>query len=308
MLTCACEVGADKYEIQIIPAVTKECRCKIRYYSGTIPCNIGALQVVYCIWGKIKLGKSFARFPYRPGFWLPLLKNSDSLNNTAPMASFARLTSGTLARLSSCGAFARPSVASACRGFHAVAMAESSSSSSASAEPSVSSSQPAVRRVRVYTRTGDKGTSSLYTGERRAKDDAVFEALGDVDELNAHVGMARELATDSLRGSGVESLISRLAQIQSRLLDAGSAIATPPDSCTPEQLARVAFPGEITRSLEQWIDEMDSELPPLRNFILPVSRSVSSSLCGEQAQRASHVPSSCAIHTLFTTRAHFAPC
>lgn len=167
-------------------------------------------------------------------------------------------------------------------------MAESSSSSSASAEPSVSSSQPAVRRVRVYTRTGDKGTSSLYTGERRAKDDAVFEALGDVDELNAHVGMARELATDSLRGSGVESLISRLAQIQSRLLDAGSAIATPPDSCTPEQLARVAFPGEITRSLEQWIDEMDSELPPLRNFILPGGGKASAALhiCRTVCRRA----------------------
>lgn len=150
-------------------------------------------------------------------------------------------------------------------------MAESSAAAAAPSDSGSGTAAPAVRRVRVYTRTGDKGTSSLYTGERRAKDDAVFEALGDVDELNAHMGMARELASDSLHGSGVESLVSRLAQIQSRLLDAGSAIATPSDSGTPEQLARVVFPSEITRNLEQWIDEMDSELPPLRNFILPVS-------------------------------------
>ena len=65
---------------------------------------------------------------------------------------------------------------------------------------------------------------------------------------------------------GIES---QLVAIQSLLLDAGSAIATPPDSSTPEQLARVVFGGHHAATLEGWIDAMDDELPPLKNFILP---------------------------------------
>ena len=77
-------------------------------------------------------------------------------------------------------------------------------------------------RVCIYTRTGDCGASSLYTGERRAKDDAVFAALGDVDELNSHLGLASAYCQQE--GNG---LAPRLAEIQSRLLDVGTAVATP---------------------------------------------------------------------------------
>lgn len=120
-------------------------------------------------------------------------------------------------------------------------------------------------RHKVYTKTGDAGSSSLYNGERRAKDDAFFSALGDVDELNASVGLAREHCAAS--GVGIEA---QLVEIQSRLLDAGSAIATPTLTSSPEQLARAAFPSGIVAALESWIDEFDAELPPLKNFILPV--------------------------------------
>lgn len=121
-----------------------------------------------------------------------------------------------------------------------------------------------TRRYRVYTRTGDKGESSLYNGERRTKDDEFFMALGDVDELNACIGLAREYG--AVGSIGIEE---QLVEIQSRLLDVGSAIATPRKSSRPEQLERALFSPDFTTQLEQWIDTMDDQLPPLKNFILP---------------------------------------
>jgi ATP:cob(I)alamin adenosyltransferase len=124
-----------------------------------------------------------------------------------------------------------------------------------------------VRHIKVYTRTGDKGKSSLYNGKRREKSDAIFSALGDTDELNAHLGVAREFCTTDVVG---EALPARLVEIQSRLLDIGSVIATPLNSSTEEQLGRVQFDDAHVDALESWIDEMDAELPALRNFVLPV--------------------------------------
>ena len=135
----------------------------------------------------------------------------------------------------------------------------------AAPEAPSASPTPSPKRVRVYTRTGDGGTSSLYNGTRAPKDDARFVALGDVDELNAAVGVARDAAASS----GLHSLVHQLGEVQSRLLDAGSSIATPPDSSSAAQLARAAFPRGQAALLEGWIDEMDDTLPPLRNFILP---------------------------------------
>lgn len=120
------------------------------------------------------------------------------------------------------------------------------------------------RGMKIYTKTGDKGTSQLYSGERRPKDDQIFMALGDTDELNASLGIVREyLKPDS-------PVSDELEEIQSRLFDIGSAIATPRSSTKSDRkVALTAFPATHVSSLEHWIDELNAELPPLKNFILP---------------------------------------
>eukprot|EP01065_Artemidia_motanka_P010312 TRINITY_DN15452_c0_g1_i1.p2 TRINITY_DN15452_c0_g1~~TRINITY_DN15452_c0_g1_i1.p2 ORF type:complete len:331 (+),score=93.79 TRINITY_DN15452_c0_g1_i1:61-993(+) len=122
-----------------------------------------------------------------------------------------------------------------------------------------------LKKASVYTRTGDKGTSALFTGERRSKDDLVFEALGAVDEVMAHVGVARE----HLRNLGVMAHEERLEEIQVRLLDAGSHIATPRDNCSATKLALTTFTDDHVRGIEQWIDQLNADLPKLRSFIVP---------------------------------------
>lgn len=120
--------------------------------------------------------------------------------------------------------------------------------------------------MKVYTKTGDKGTSQLFSGERRPKNDAVFQALGDTDELNAQIGVAVEQA----RVAGNAELPPRLEQIQSRLFDLGACVATPLTSASESKQRRTGlFDEQNVAQLEAWIDEMDEQLPPLKCFILP---------------------------------------
>ena len=93
-------------------------------------------------------------------------------------------------------------------------------------------------------------------------------ALGDVDELNSQIGVAREFL-----GKDLGLLSEFLAEIQCRLLDAGSNIATPcGEGGSEEKIQRSQFDaqGEAVKRLEAWIDFMDATLPPLTAFILPV--------------------------------------
>lgn len=120
------------------------------------------------------------------------------------------------------------------------------------------------RRVKIYTKTGDKGTTSLFNGERRSKSDPVFEALGHTDELNSAIGVAREFCKHI-----DDTLATRLETIQSILLDVGSNIATPRLQSSDAHKNRTKFDGIHVTRLEQWIDEMEATLPPLTNFILP---------------------------------------
>ena len=135
------------------------------------------------------------------------------------------------------------------------------------------SGESAPAKARIYTRTGDAGTSQLYSGQRRGKADAVFQALGDTDELNSHLGVALQHAS-AARGT----LAPQLEQVQSRLLDVGSAIATPISQSSERKLQRVSFPEIEVEAVEAWIDELDDKLPPLMNFILPSGGALSAQL------------------------------
>jgi cob(I)alamin adenosyltransferase len=117
--------------------------------------------------------------------------------------------------------------------------------------------------LRIYTRLGDEGETSLYTPkgvpQRLPKSDARVEAYGTVDELNAVIGVARaELAAD-------DPAQPLLAYVQHRLFHAGYDISTmPQDGQIPE-----AVKAEDTKKLEAEIDRLQSDLPALRQFILP---------------------------------------
>jgi len=130
-----------------------------------------------------------------------------------------------------------------------------------------------ARSFRIYTRTGDSGNTSLFTGERRLKSDAVFEALGTADELSSHLGLCKELASDA--GHPYTDLLQR---VQCLLQDVSSAIATPNSSARQSHKTRTEFNNEHTQELEECIDAYSTRLPPLENFILPGGGKVSSSL------------------------------
>lgn len=110
----------------------------------------------------------------------------------------------------------------------------------------------------------------LFSGQRRRKDDTVFTALGDSDELNAAIGLAAAHCATS-GGERGQSLLVQLQTVQSRLLDVGSAVATPRSESSSQRLERTSFDGDGggSKTIEAWIDGMDAQLPPLRNFILP---------------------------------------
>ncbi|XP_068560023.1 corrinoid adenosyltransferase MMAB [Cebidichthys violaceus] len=120
------------------------------------------------------------------------------------------------------------------------------------------------RVPKIYTKTGDKGFSSTFTGERRPKEDHIFEALGSTDELSSAIGLAREFCLD--KG---HTFTYQLDKIQCILQDVGSNIATPRSSARESHIKRTTFTAQPIADLENWIDTFTEELPPLTNFILP---------------------------------------
>ena len=114
--------------------------------------------------------------------------------------------------------------------------------------------------MKIYTKTGDAGETSLFGGRRVSKADARVAAYGDVDELNAWLGFVRSNLSDGQLGEMLEHLQRDLFALGARLADPGHKIA--------ERVVKAAVTdADITR-LEGWIDQLESELQPLRRFIL----------------------------------------
>ncbi|XP_072659015.1 corrinoid adenosyltransferase MMAB isoform X3 [Canis lupus baileyi] len=126
------------------------------------------------------------------------------------------------------------------------------------------SSSKTPRIPKIYTKTGDKGFSNTFTGERRPKDDQVFEAVGTTDELSSAIGFALEFITEKGHPFAEE-----LQKIQCSLQDVGSALATPHSSAREAHLRHATFEAGPILELEQWIDKYSNQLPPLTAFILP---------------------------------------
>ena len=113
----------------------------------------------------------------------------------------------------------------------------------------------------IYTKTGDKGETSLANGQRVKKNDARIEAYGTVDELNSWIGMLRAYLQPLPEGKGVlESLDGQLAKVQIKLFNIGASL-----SCAPGEWISEADVKEI----EGWIDAMQAETPAQRAFVLP---------------------------------------
>jgi len=122
-----------------------------------------------------------------------------------------------------------------------------------------------VKLNKIYTRTGDNGTTGLVDGSRIAKSAPLMAAIGDVDEANSAIG----IAAAALDPASDEAAM--LSRIQNELFDLGADLATPPDiqfGFGPHEMALRMVPSQIAR-LEDEIDAMNDNLDALRSFILP---------------------------------------
>lgn len=117
--------------------------------------------------------------------------------------------------------------------------------------------------MKIYTKTGDKGTTSLVYGSRVAKNDPLVEAYGTCDEANSIIGLAlSHLSGESFERRG--ELLAAFHEIQTALFHVGAELATPAGKEVKWKLTEAD-----TKKLEEWIDRYDAELDPLKNFILP---------------------------------------
>lgn len=122
-----------------------------------------------------------------------------------------------------------------------------------------------VKLNKIYTRTGDDGTTGLVDGSRISKSDARLHAIGEVDEANCAIGVAVECLESDSRAT---ALVRDLRRIQNDLFDLGADIATPGSSFEPTPMELRIIPAQV-QWLEDAIDRANEELPALTSFILP---------------------------------------
>lgn len=178
--------------------------------------------------------------------------------------------------------------------------------------------------MKLYTKTGDRGTTSLYNGTRLIKSSVYFHLLGDLDELNAHIGMSKSLWKECIDKSGVKlysapgtgngiyrtekSVDTKryyefydpdvLTEIQCILMDISSFIATPPwdeqkpikgdiDIFIDKWISKIKFNENHIESIEQFIDRLDLLVEPITNFVVPGNNVLVSSIhiCRTVARR-----------------------
>ncbi|MCC8186862.1 MAG: cob(I)yrinic acid a,c-diamide adenosyltransferase [Bacteroides sp.] len=117
-----------------------------------------------------------------------------------------------------------------------------------------------MKKSRVYTRTGDAGTTALIGGTRVPKTDPRLEAYGTIDELNSHLGLLVNYLNEEPDSTFVQ-------EVQGKLFKVGGFLATDQEKTDPEQACDVSE--EDIRQLEEEIDRVDEILPPLHAFVLP---------------------------------------
>lgn len=135
--------------------------------------------------------------------------------------------------------------------------------------------------MKIYTKTGDGGETSLLGGTRVGKDHARVEAYGAVDEFNAALGVVRAMGPDA-------DLDGHLARVQEQLFTVGAGLATPAEASVHRSAP--AMDRAFTESLEAAIDRWEQELPPLHAFVLPGGTSLAGALhvaraVGRRAER-----------------------
>jgi len=129
--------------------------------------------------------------------------------------------------------------------------------------------------VKIYTKTGDQGETSLFTGHRVPKSSEYINALGTVDEANSAIGAGIALLPKEEKYRAVKE---QLEFVQHALFDIGAALATPRSLAESKKVTKTHFDAEETALLEKWIDAMDLELPKLTFFILPGGHEASAML------------------------------
>ena len=135
-----------------------------------------------------------------------------------------------------------------------------------------------VKLNRIYTRTGDRGTTGLVDGSRVSKADARMAAIGDVDEANSAIGVAIHALADA-------GLRDQLTRIQNDLFDLGADLATPGEDFTPGEMTLRIVPAQVER-LEREIDALNADIPPLTSFVLPGGAAASLHLARAIVRRA----------------------